>query len=599
MSRPDFFPDGAEPFQDAAAFQKTLRQIEDDRSRIITGFFQSTAAGNAEMRVQQYEYNLPLTLQAPPSELTVKEVPAEAVGDTEAAKNAFREFIAPLLADAELVERATMFIGGKDTPVVAVRPLPDLVLGSDDLVGAIVAKANEEWNWFGREEYALNGQRTREGKREDADDASERVRRYWEEGRTGEKFTGKNRNQPWSAAFISYVMAKGGMGSLFRYSSAHRDYVHAAIKARRAEKRDTSYWAYELVEQPVELGDLICAGRVTEDWPGPVTWQDAVAGRGYPSHCDLVVAKNGDEIETIGGNVGQSVSKKHYRLVGGKLTESNFAKGFALLKNVIRTARVVIPSSPATAGAIERITQIAAQSAILNYRWKDRDRASSGYIKGMALVFARVYCRLKKGEEVAVAMAKADSGHTRKDALAWYKDIFRAEGMENSASGADTLRHLFVLLIGLGMRESSGRYCEGRDRAAHNVSAETAEAGLFQTSYDARSANLLLSRLFEQYSVNPSGFVEVFRENMRRPCTAKDFETFGSGNGEKFQRLSKECPAFGAEFAALALRHTGGGPAPHGHWGPIRKREAEVRPECDAMLQQVQDAVDASNLDAV
>ena len=43
--------------------------------------------------------------------------------------------------------------------------------------------------------------------------------------------------------------------------------------------------------------------------------------------------------------------------------------------------------------------------------------------------------------------------------------------MRNDVSGTDTLRHLFVLMIGLGMRESSGRYCEGRDQSASNTSA--------------------------------------------------------------------------------------------------------------------------------
>jgi len=38
--------------------------------------------------------------------------------------------------------------------------------------------------------------------------------------------------------------------------------------------------------------------------------------------------------------------------------------------------------------------------------------------------------------------------------------------------------------MGLGMRESSGRYCEGRDRNANNVTSDTAEAGLFQMSWD-------------------------------------------------------------------------------------------------------------------
>jgi len=64
--------------------------------------------------------------------------------------------------------------------------------------------------------------------------------------------------------------------------------------------------------------------------------------------------------------------------------------------------------------------------------------------------------------------------------------------MDNSRGGVDVLRHLFVLLTGLGMRESSGHYGEGRDASATNTSAYTAEAGLFQVSYNSHHASLLL-----------------------------------------------------------------------------------------------------------
>jgi len=30
------------------------------------------------------------------------------------------------------------------------------------------------------------------------------------------------------------------------------------------------------------------------------------------------------------------------------------------------------------------------------------------------------------------------------------------------------------------------------------------------------------------------------------------------------------------------------------HWGPINRRKVEVRPECDALLMQIQVAIDAS-----
>src|SRR5262245_52226104 len=245
------------------------------------------------------------------------------------------------------------------------------------------------------------------------------------------------------------------------------------------------------------------------------------------------------------------------------------------------------PLAEAPSG-IDQITRIAAASTIARYEWKKRGVACIGYIKGMALVYARAYCKLKAGDAAVTAMAKKKTNDPAKDVLAWYDDKFLAAGMRNDVDGADTLRHLFVLLTGLGMRESSGRYCEGRDMDANNKTGEKAEAGLFQTSYNARRAGPLLPPLYDHYKANPSGFVEIFRERIRPACSPAEFKNWGSGEGVEFQRLSKACPAFAAEFAALGLRHE------RKHWGPINNKAAEVRPECDAMLRQVQDAVDAT-----
>ena len=235
-------------------------------------------------------------------------------------------------------------------------------------------------------------------------------------------------------------------------------------------------------------------------------------------------------------------------------------------------------------GPIAEIKTIAAQSAIIGFEWSERGVAPAGYIKGMALVYARVYWKFKNGNAVAVDMAKANTGDAARDALAWYDKIFVRMNMSNSVSGADTLRHLFVLLIGLGMRESSGRYCQGRDFAVEVNTADTADAGLFSTSYSIKSASPLTADLLNEYSVCSSGFEDVFREGL--VCSVTDFRAVGNGDGEAFQWLSKECPAFAAEVAAVGLRHV------RSHWGSIVRREAEVRPECDAMLNQVQDFVD-------
>ena len=57
-----------------------------------------------------------------------------------------------------------------------------------------------------------------------------------------------------------------------------------------------------------------------------------------------------------------------------------------------------------------------------------------------------------------------------------------------------------------------------------------------------------------------------------------------------FQQLSKEKPAFAAEFAGVGLRNI------RQHWGPINTQAAEIRPEADTMFQKVQEAVEASGL---
>lgn len=252
--------------------------------------------------------------------------------------------------------------------------------------------------------------------------------------------------------------------------------------------------------------------------------------------------------------------------------------------------RFLLPLTPDTPTApLDEIIHIAATSAISRFDWGgNRGIAPHGYIKGMAVVYARVYCKLQAGDDAATEMAKANTSDRRRDALAHYAQKFSDAGMSNEADGVDTLRHLFVLLIGLGMRESSGRYCEGRDRSASNTTANTAEAGLFQTSFNAKSASPLMPRLFEQYSSDPFGFVDIFKEGVS--CRDRDFENFGSGAGRDFQRLSKECPTFAAEFAAIGLRNI------RTHWGPINTRAAAIRPECDTMLFQVQHAVDISSL---
>ncbi|MBK7397761.1 MAG: SH3 domain-containing protein [Myxococcales bacterium] len=235
---------------------------------------------------------------------------------------------------------------------------------------------------------------------------------------------------------------------------------------------------------------------------------------------------------------------------------------------------------------VDTIKNLAATSACAKYSWKDRGLAPKGYVKGVALTFAKAVCQPTRSDVVLASKAKTtDDVH---DALSWFASNYAAAGMSNTTAGVDTLRHLYTLLLGLGMRESSGEHCVGRDASASNVSADSAEAGAWQTSYDSRSSSVELSKLFTKYRASSAGcFLDTFREGVS--CSAADWKNWGTGtDGLDFQRIEKACPAFAAEYAAVMLRVQGGS---KGHYGPLRTKAAEIRPECDAMLKQVQAAV--------
>jgi peptidoglycan hydrolase-like protein with peptidoglycan-binding domain len=227
-----------------------------------------------------------------------------------------------------------------------------------------------------------------------------------------------------------------------------------------------------------------------------------------------------------------------------------------------------------------RIIQIAEKSEIANYAWKDRGKLPLGYTAGIAQCFGLAATRLMQGHSIATTAAQADRNLPDYDALTWYRDKFLAIGMDNSSDGIDTLRGLFVLMLGLGARESSGRYCEGRDMSASNVSADTAEASLYQTSWNIRSCSSAIPPLLQDYWANPNGFLPTFQNGCN--LKADDLGNFGSGDGAKFQFLSKYCPAFHAFVTGVGLRYL------RQHWGPINRSEVELRAEANEMLLDVQ-----------
>lgn len=241
--------------------------------------------------------------------------------------------------------------------------------------------------------------------------------------------------------------------------------------------------------------------------------------------------------------------------------------------------------SPLSDEQVDAISAIAINSRIANYNWDDRGIAPDGYVTGFALAYANTYRQLLAGYSPAVEMAKKNSGNSEKDVLQWYYTQFRDVGMDNTRDGPDTLRHLWTLLMGLGMRESSGQHCCGRDQSADNTSSDTAEAGLFQTSYNAHTCSSEFDELMRAFGAGElQGFLAQFEDGVA--CSSSDWDSYGSGMGKEFQDLCKSEPAFACETCAIVLRKL------RQHYGPINRGEAELKTDADVMLRQVQDYID-------
>lgn len=152
---------------------------------------------------------------------------------------------------------------------------------------------------------------------------------------------------PWSAVTISHFMLKGGFARKkllpathspaqyatwvaataageFPISEGHSDYIRWAIRARKDNVANASYWGFRIDEAGAkpDVGDLVGYVRIAGmTHAKALKFFDRTTA--YPSHTDLVVAKRAGEIDVIGGNVRDSVTKKTLPLnASGQLADT-------------------------------------------------------------------------------------------------------------------------------------------------------------------------------------------------------------------------------------------------------------------------------------
>ncbi|MFT4179112.1 MAG: DUF2272 domain-containing protein [Thermomonas sp.] len=113
-------------------------------------------------------------------------------------------------------------------------------------------------------------------------------------------------DNPWSAAFISWVMQRAGVPG-FTSSPNHYEYVRAA----RSNPTGSPYLFTEPMAATLAVGDMLCYVRSNRvyGFDGLVKAIDGGA-TSLPMHCDAIVAIDGGKAYTIGGNVQQAVGMR-------------------------------------------------------------------------------------------------------------------------------------------------------------------------------------------------------------------------------------------------------------------------------------------------
>ena len=140
--------------------------------------------------------------------------------------------------------------------------------------------------------------------------------------------TGRDREQYWSAAFISFVLENAGYLRT-KFAIQHSVYIHEAIQNRFTQV-DRDFWAYRLSEAKPQVGDIVCGWRERR-----TTYEEAETDSSFPSHTDIVIGVRDRSIVTIGGNVSQSVETKTMALsADGYLVPGDAY--FAIMKNRFR-----------------------------------------------------------------------------------------------------------------------------------------------------------------------------------------------------------------------------------------------------------------------
>lgn len=147
--------------------------------------------------------------------------------------------------------------------------------------------------------------------------------------------------QPWSAAFISFVLRATGIDAAeFPPAAAHWQYVDALILQSDRWGGRATFVAWEPGEYAPAPGDIVCADRSRRPIAS-LAARRAELGTGRPMHCDIVAEALPGEVVAIGGNVAQAVTAVRFATDDAGRLRRNGTAWFAVFENRMGRAGMV------------------------------------------------------------------------------------------------------------------------------------------------------------------------------------------------------------------------------------------------------------------
>jgi hypothetical protein len=166
------------------------------------------------------------------------------------------------------------------------------------------------------------------------------VGEYWEAVGHPE-FDGRaqidNSPVPWGTPFVCYCVGQAGASERFLYTESHCHYVEKAMKQADGTDEGFAYTARHPDRYAPRIGDILIGGRGSSEG---YDYEDARrayrSARHYPSSGEIVVAVHDGHVETVAGNVDDSVKKRNREISEtGLLRRRPSASWIAVLECVI------------------------------------------------------------------------------------------------------------------------------------------------------------------------------------------------------------------------------------------------------------------------